>query len=155
MSVLYAGGESGERELAACRAASAGMRVERALHCARARGSRPIAGGVAGVLQSRLRRRLRALAAERAWDSVRFGARAASSSVSGNEKDLNGGHIQIRYVCERDHRPVEHGTLRFDAITTRWEETHSDSRVQRMAECFLASYLEKRKKREAHAALAS
>jgi hypothetical protein len=92
---------------------------------------------------------------ERAWDSVRFGARAASSSVSGNEKDLNGGHIQIRYVCERDHRPVEHGTLRFDAITTRWEETHSDSRVQRMAECFLASYLEKRKKREAHAALAS
>jgi hypothetical protein len=88
---------------------------------------------------------------ERAWDSVRFGARTACS----DEKDLNGGHIQIRYVCERDHRPVEHGTLRFDATTTRWEERHSDLRVQRMAECFLASYLEKRKKREAHAPLAS
>lgn len=88
---------------------------------------------------------------ERAWDSVRFGAR----SVSSNEKNLDGGHIQIRYVCERDHRPVEHGTLRFDAIMTRWEQRHSDVRVQTMAECFLASYLEKRKKREAEPALAS
>jgi hypothetical protein len=88
---------------------------------------------------------------ERAWDSVRFGVH----SVSGNEKNLNGRQIQIRYVCERDHRPVEHGTLRFDAITTRWEQTHSDLRVQRMAECFLASYVEKRKKREPDPALAS
>ena len=88
---------------------------------------------------------------ERAWDSVRFGARSASS----DEKELNSGYIQIRYVCERDHRPVEHGTLRVDAITTRWEKRHSDLRVQRMAECFLASYVEKRKKREAESALAS
>src|SRR5271155_305981 len=32
LSVFHAGGEVGERELAACGAASAGMRVERALH---------------------------------------------------------------------------------------------------------------------------
>jgi hypothetical protein len=92
---------------------------------------------------------------ERAWDSVRFGARGVSGDVFIDDKNLNGGHIQIRYVCERDHRPVEHGTLRFDAITTLWERKHSDLRVQRMAECFLASYLEKRQKREADAALAS
>jgi hypothetical protein len=92
---------------------------------------------------------------ERAWDSVRFGARSVSSGVFSNDKNLNDGHIQIRYVCERHHRPVEHGTLTFDAMTTRWAQRHSDLRVQRMAECFLASYLEKRKKREAEPALAS
>lgn len=77
---------------------------------------------------------------ERLWDSVRFVARTASS----DGKKFSGGQIQIRYVCERDHRPVEHGTLKFDAIATRWVLGHSDARVQRMAECFLASYVEKR-----------
>jgi len=54
------------------------------------------------------------------------------------------GRIQIRYVCERGHRPVEHGTLEFDAFEGRCIEPHGDSRVQRMAECFLESYLAKK-----------
>ncbi len=88
---------------------------------------------------------------ERAWDSIRFGAR----TVPTDEKNLTGGQIQVRYVCERNHLPVEHGTLTFDAVSTHWEFRHSDDRVQRMAECFLASYMEKRKKREVNPALAS
>jgi len=75
---------------------------------------------------------------ERAWDSVRFGARTVGS----------GGRIQIRYVCERGHRPAEHGVLEFDPVDARWEQQHRDSRVQRMAECFLELYVEKRKRQE-------
>jgi len=56
----------------------------------------------------------------------------------------SGGRIQIRYACERGHRPVEHGTLEFDVFEARWVEPHGDSRVQRMAECFLESYLKKK-----------
>jgi hypothetical protein len=85
---------------------------------------------------------------ERMWDSVRFAAR----TVSG---DGAGGRIQVRYVCERGHRPAEHGLLEFDAGETRWVEPHRDLRVQRMAECFLESYLEKRKRQEVTRAAAS
>jgi hypothetical protein len=59
-----------------------------------------------------------------------------------------GGRIQIFYVCERGHRPAEHGTLEFDALAARVVEPHRDNRVQRMAECFLESYIEKMKKQD-------
>ena len=78
---------------------------------------------------------------EREWDSVRFGAR----TVPGDGKNFPGAHILIRYVCERDHRPVEHGTLKFFPAEVRWEQPHHDTRVQRMAECFLALYVEKKR----------
>jgi len=85
---------------------------------------------------------------ERAWDSVRFVARTASSHDTR-------ASIQIRYVCERDHRPAEHGTLEFNPVEAQWVETHRDGRVQRMAECFLDSFLEKTKKPERRQAAAS
>jgi hypothetical protein len=88
---------------------------------------------------------------QRAWDSIRFGAR----TVLAEGDNLAAGQIQIRYVCERDHLPVEHGTLKFDAVAACWELRHADDRLQRMAECYLASYVEKRKKREVNPALAS
>jgi hypothetical protein len=75
--------------------------------------------------------------------------------VSGDEARGGSGRIQVRYVCERGHRPAEHGTLQFDVVEARWLEPHHDARVQRMAECFLESYIEKRKKPEAMPALAS
>lgn len=88
---------------------------------------------------------------ERLWDSVRFGAR----TVPSDQKNFAAGYIHLRYVCERDHRPVEHGTLKFDATKALWEGKHSDERLQRMAECFLASYVEKRKKPPAESSVAS
>jgi hypothetical protein len=84
------------------------------------------------------------LPSERVWDSIRFGARSRSDGKNGS-----GGRIGVRYVCERGHRPVEHGELEFDVGELRWETRHPDSRLQRMAECFLTSYLEKKKNREA------
>jgi hypothetical protein len=89
------------------------------------------------------------LPGERVWDSVRFAAR----SVGG--ENGTGGRIQIRYVCERGHRPADHGMLEFDPVGARWEPSHPDSRVQRMAECFLESYVENRNVREVTRAAAS
>lgn len=88
---------------------------------------------------------------DRQWDSVRFAARTAC----GDAKAVAGERIQVRYVCERDHLPAEHGMLEFDFAEQRWEKRHRDDRVQRMAECFLASYVEKRKRQEAASAVAS
>jgi hypothetical protein len=87
---------------------------------------------------------------ERAWDSIRFAARSV-----GGEEDGDRRRVRIHYVCERGHRPAEHGVLEFDAALARWEQRHRDSRVQRMAECFLESYLEKRYRQEAPGAAAS
>ncbi len=88
---------------------------------------------------------------EREWDSVRFMARAEGN----NAENGAAGRIHVRYACERGHRPAEHGTLEFDVFESRWVALHRDDRVQRMAECFLESFLEKRKKREVTQAAAS
>lgn len=77
---------------------------------------------------------------ERSWDSVRFGVKNVYLNGEGVCE-----RVQLHYVCERDHRPMEHGFLEFDAITDQWPTRHSDTRVQRMAECYLATYFEKRK----------
>lgn len=81
---------------------------------------------------------------ERVWDSVRF----AVKRVVNDSENGTAGHILIRYICERGHRPIENGTLEFDAFEARWVKPHHDRRVQRMAECFLESYMEKRKSQE-------
>lgn len=83
------------------------------------------------------------LPAERAWDSVRFSARTvADGNASGTER------IHVRYVCERKHLPAEHGVLEFEVAAAHWSGSHRDSRVQRMAECYVDAYLERKKPRE-------
>jgi hypothetical protein len=82
---------------------------------------------------------------ERPWDSIRFAAR----TVGSDGKNAFGGRIQVRYVCERGHSPAEHGVLEFDPGKLHCDQPHRDHRVQRMAECFLVSYLQKRKISEA------
>jgi hypothetical protein len=52
--------------------------------------------------------------------------------------------LTLHYVRERNHLPVEHGDLEYDLAQTTWLRTHSDPRIQRMAECFLDSYLKKK-----------
>ena len=79
----------------------------------------------------------------RAWDAVRFAVRASAlRTKSGAEEFV--GRIELQYVCEREHRPVEHGTLDFDLVAQKWVRMHSDPRVQKMAECFLRAYFERR-----------
>ena len=80
----------------------------------------------------------------RDWDSVRFAAR----TISAEGNDPHRGYIRLVYVCERAHRPAEHGMLMFDTAGKQWKERHRDHRVQRMAECFVETYVEKRKGQE-------
>jgi hypothetical protein len=86
---------------------------------------------------------------DRAWDAVRF-ALAAPAPKSSQENDIvkateetSARVICISYVCERAHRPVEHGRLEFDAQASVWRRSHGDSRVQTMAECFLKMQVKK------------
>jgi len=81
---------------------------------------------------------------ERAWDAVRFAVSApAADRLSGSSAEL-ARELRLRYVCERDHRPIAHGQLLFDLSKAAWIIRHDDLRIQKMAECFLDSYLKKK-----------
>lgn len=88
---------------------------------------------------------------ERAWDAVRFAVSAQRNAGGRTEafSDRAATVIQLDYVCEREHRPVEHGQLEFDAAQSTWPRQHPNPAVQKMAECFLESYRTKRKWRAA------
>lgn len=75
------------------------------------------------------------------WLPARRHADKVSFSIARDKEDI----ILIYYVMEVDHTPGEHGTLQYDAQQERWLKTHPDARVQRQAECYLASY---RKRKE-------
>lgn len=83
---------------------------------------------------------------QRAWDAVRFAVNAPldSRGTSLGSSDGAARTLRLTYVCEREHRPVEHGELEFDLAQSTWPKRHADPRIQRMAECFLQSYLEKK-----------
>lgn len=70
----------------------------------------------------------------RAWDAIRFGiARESGASVS------------VQYVLEMAYQPAGHGMLEYDRVLARWTLSHPEARVQKMAECFLQSYLDRRR----------
>jgi hypothetical protein len=85
--------------------------------------------------------------ADRVWDAVRFAVsapREVDLRPAGNVVALPARVLALRYVCERDHRPVENGDLEFDLAQAAWLQRHDDPRIQKMAECFLQSYLKKK-----------
>jgi hypothetical protein len=69
---------------------------------------------------------------DRAYDAVRF----AVVSNSGEE-------ILLQFVLEHAYLPAGHGILRFDQRSGTWVSPHPDLRIQKKAECFLQSYLER------------
>lgn len=84
---------------------------------------------------------------QRVWDAIRFAVSALPAAgvqrtISSNDRPAR--TIRLSYVCERDHRPVEHGELEFDVSQKTCSKPHADLRIQRMAECFLESYLNKK-----------
>lgn len=86
---------------------------------------------------------------DRAWDAVRFAVSAPCDSAGeGGEKNLKNRApaqtVRLHYVCERSHLPVAHGELEFDLSQAAWLRGHADARVQKMAQCFLESHLQKR-----------
>lgn len=77
---------------------------------------------------------------QRVWDAVRF------SVITPEERDATTPSrvLRLLYVCEHDHRPVAHGDLLIDLGSATWMQQHEDARIQKMAECFLESYLRKK-----------
>jgi hypothetical protein len=75
------------------------------------------------------------LPAERHADAVRF--------ALGEEHD---GILRVRFSCEREYLPVSHGELLYDAASASWLQLHDDTRVQRMAECYVQAQRERRDK---------
>ena len=75
----------------------------------------------------------RRLPRERHADAVRF--------IVTHERD---DQIGLYFTSEREHAPREHGSLSFDRAQQRWLTPHPDVRVQRMAECYLQSYLSRK-----------
>jgi len=69
---------------------------------------------------------------QRTWDAVRF-------AVAGEQES----RISLSYVCEKNHLPCEHGRLEYIVQADQWVLPHSDPRIQRLAECFLASWLQR------------
>lgn len=81
---------------------------------------------------------------ERSSDAVRFAVIAPRPAKHPSTADNAGTRLRIQFVCERDHRPQSDGELEFDLAQSTWVHTHEDLRIQKMAECFLASYLQKK-----------
>ncbi len=52
--------------------------------------------------------------------------------------------ISLYFTTELHHAPGEHGSLAFDCKQRAWIKSHSDARIQRMAECYLASYVSRK-----------
>jgi len=72
---------------------------------------------------------------QRVWDAIRFYVLS-----------FRGSQILLRYVGELGHRPVGSGVLEYNYFERRWTVTHPQAQVQRMAECYLQSYLEEEAK---------
>lgn len=70
---------------------------------------------------------------ERPCDALRFGV-----------AHDRGSQLAIWFVCESAHRPGEHGTLEYDMLSQDWISSHPNSRIQKMANCYLESYLSRR-----------
>ncbi len=63
-------------------------------------------------------------------DAVRFGVFRSPVKPS----------IEVHFVRERSHLPLDHGTLVFDVTSGAWSVTHPNPTLQRQAECFLESW---------------
>ena len=83
------------------------------------------------------------LPADRHSDAVRFSL--------GEERD---GLLRVRYACERNHQPIAHGELLYAIAAMTWPEAHTDTRLQRMAECYLQTQLARREPKVAAEAVA-
>ncbi|HUK26616.1 MAG TPA: hypothetical protein VLV49_18705 [Terriglobales bacterium] len=73
------------------------------------------------------------LPAQRNFDAVRFAIAREG-----------GSQVVVSFACEKAHRPAAHGSLEYDILLARWISPPSDPRIQKLAECYLKSYLERK-----------
>jgi hypothetical protein len=85
---------------------------------------------------------------ERGCDAVRFAVVSPARSSRGvNTDSAENSSVRILrlvYVYEQGNRPAGRGELEFDLSSMTWGRRHDDVRIQKMAECFLETYLSRR-----------
>ena len=52
-----------------------------------------------------------------------------------------GPRLNLAFDCEARHQPAEWGNLEYDRSLDAWVSSHPNRRLQKMAECYLQSYL--------------
>ena len=80
---------------------------------------------------------------ERQWDAVRFSVSAPGLHGEGKAPDAQSRILRLVYVCEQQHLPAKNGELEYDVLSSKWLRRHDDQRIQKMAECYLETYLKK------------
>jgi hypothetical protein len=70
---------------------------------------------------------------DRACDAVRFAVVNESRQS-----------ISLQFVLEKAYLPISHGTLAYDQPSKNWTLPHPHPGIQKKAECFLKSYLDKK-----------
>lgn len=70
------------------------------------------------------------LPVQRTCDAVRF--------AIANDR---GTRLTMHFVLETAHLPTAHGSLEYDRASASWIAAHPEVRIQKLAECFLQSYL--------------
>lgn len=53
-------------------------------------------------------------------------------------------HIVLCFVLEFQHGPAGHGTLEYMLAIQRWTLLHPNERIQKMADCYVQSYLSRK-----------
>ena len=70
---------------------------------------------------------------ERVCDAVRF-------AVVNESQDS----VSLKFVLEKAYLPTSDGILEYDRHSKSWTSSHSELSVQKKAECFLQSYLDRK-----------
>jgi hypothetical protein len=73
------------------------------------------------------------LPSQRDYDAVRF-------SVARDQ----GSRLFLWFVCEAGHHPAKFGTLEYDVDLNHWVSGHPDLRIQKMLDCYVQAYLQRR-----------
>lgn len=82
--------------------------------------------------------------ADRICDAVRFAVVAPpKKEKQESSEDPRARVLRLAYIYEYANRPAGQGQLEFDLRAAVWLRRHEDARIQKMAECFLESYLKK------------
>lgn len=79
------------------------------------------------------------LPAQRAADAIRF-------SVACERGPL----LELWFVCELAHLPASHGKLQYNLTQGQWLSRHPEPHIQKMAECYVESYLQRKVPMEIH-----
>ena len=74
----------------------------------------------------------------------RFPEDSAADAVRFSVKADSGGRVRLVYVVEKDHAPLEHGELEYDAAAKRPVTGHTSELLEAQARAFAESYLRRK-----------